>query len=317
MNNLRIVFFGTPDFAVAGLRKLVENGYEIAAVVTAPDKPAGRGRQVQESAVKRYAVANDIGVLQPTNLKDPDFLNEIKALNANLFIVVAFRMMPEVLWQMPTYGTFNLHASLLPQYRGAVSINWAIMNGETKTGVTTFFIDDKIDTGKILLQEACPITPEMTAGELHDVLMDLGAALIEKTVKLIEEGNLVKITQDSLNKGPLKEAPKIFKDDCQIDWSQPVKNIYNKIRGLSPYPAAWSVFQHKTNHTKLTFKIFNAVYTEEAQGDLFELTSSEKGLGVKVKDGQIFITELQLQGKKRMNSVEFLRGFDLDEYHIL
>lgn len=317
MNKLRIIFFGTPEFAVAGLSNLFEKGYDIAAVVTAPDRPAGRGRQLNESAVKQFAAYNNLPILQPTNLKDENFLKEIKEYDANLFIVVAFRMMPEVLWKMPTHGTFNLHASLLPDYRGAAPINWAIINGEEKTGVTTFFIDEKIDTGSIILQKEQTITPDANAGQLHDQLMILGAELIEETVRLIKLGNVVRIPQSTLRGDKLKSAPKIFKEDCRIDWSQDGKSIYNKIRGLSPYPAAWSTLVHNPTGKELTFKIYAATLTEKEPENLYAILIKEDTIAINLKDACLNITQLQLQGKKRMSAAEFLRGFNLQDYHVV
>ena len=238
---LRIIFMGTPDFAVTSLKILVENGYNIVGVITAPDKPAGRGQKIHESAVKKYAVAQNLTVLQPINLKCADNVQEIKDLNANLQIVVAFRMLPEVIWSMPELGTFNLHASLLPQYRGAAPINWAIINGEKETGVTTFFLQHKIDTGDIIAQEKVSIGENETAGELHDKLMDIGSKLVLKTVQQIE--NRTVTTQPQKENQELKEAFKIFKPFCKIDWSKPINEIHNHIRGLSPYPTAWTHFK--------------------------------------------------------------------------
>ncbi len=237
MKDLRIVFMGTPDFAVATLKTLVKNNYNIVGVITAPDKPAGRGQKLNESAVKQYAVSQNLTVLQPTNLKSNDSLNELTQLNANLQIVVAFRMLPKVVWQMPEYGTFNLHASLLPNYRGAAPINWAIINGETKTGVSTFFIDEKIDTGDMILQDSIAINPEENAGSLHDKLMHIGSELVLKTVELIQEDSVKTIPQTA--SPDIKTAYKLDRDNCKIDWNDSLENIYNLIRGLSPYPAAW------------------------------------------------------------------------------
>ncbi len=316
MNKVRIVFFGTPEFAVAGVRNLVDKGFDVAAIVTAPDKPAGRGRQLQQSAMKQFAEERSIPVMQPVKLKDPEFLKEVSQLEANLFIVVAFRMLPAAIWQMPELGTFNLHASLLPQYRGAAPINWAIINGETKTGITTFFIDEKIDTGNMILQEEVSIESNMNAGQLHDVLMNKGSELIEKTVRIIQNGNVVRIPQDSLQSGTLKEAPKIFKEDCRIDWSKSTKNIFNKIRGLSPYPAAWAVLKHKSHDKQLTFKIFAAQLSNQKAPYLAPM-ATEDGILIGLKEGAICISELQLQGKKKMKALDFLRGFSIEEYIVI
>ena len=282
--DLRIVFMGTPDFAVAGLKKLVASGYTIVGVITAPDKPAGRGRKIHESAVKKYAIENNLKVLQPTNLKSESFLEELKALKPNLQIIVAFRMLPKVVWQIPEFGTFNLHASLLPQYRGAAPINWAIINGEKVTGVTTFFIDEKIDTGEIILQKETTILPEDDAGILHDRLMYLGAELILETVLRIENDTVATYKQTSTE--DLNPAPKIFKEDCKINWSVSGKAIFNFVRGLSPYPTAWS----KLNNGKeeITFKMYEVVFKEEDhQLDIGRIERSKNSLKIAVRDGFI------------------------------
>ena len=251
MRDLRIVFMGTPDFAAAILKHLVENKYTIAGVITAPDKPAGRGRKLNESAVKKYAASQNLPILQPNNLKNNDFLHQLKVLNANLQIVVAFRMLPKVVWQMPAFGTFNLHASLLPAYRGAAPIHWALINGETKTGVTTFFIDDKIDTGEIILQEEIGVLHTETVGTLHDKLMHLGAALVSKTVDYIGKGEVTTIKQPALEE---KSAEKLNPENTKIDWSDSIDNIYNKIRGLNPFPAAWTII--KDHDEEVSAKIY-------------------------------------------------------------
>jgi len=243
MIDVNIVFMGTPDFAVGVLKTLIEHKYNVVGVITAPDRPSGRGRKLNQSAVKKYALEQNLPILQPTNLKNESFLAELKQFNANLQIVVAFRMLPKVVWQMPELGTFNLHASLLPNYRGAAPINWAIINGEKTTGVTTFYIDDKIDTGAIILKEKILVDENDTAGTLHDKLMKLGSNIVVKTVKTIEKGN-VETTQQSLLKEQIKHAPKIFKETCQIDWNKSIDAIYNMIRGLNPYPGAWTVFDN-------------------------------------------------------------------------
>ncbi|HQD13162.1 MAG TPA: methionyl-tRNA formyltransferase, partial [Chitinophagales bacterium] len=243
--DLRIVFMGTPDFAVPSLDILVQNNYDVVGVITAPDKPAGRGQQLQQSAVKKYAVEKGLHILQPEKLKNPEFIAELKALEANLFIVVAFRMLPEMVWQMPEYGTFNLHASLLPQYRGAAPINWAVINGEKETGVTTFFLQHEIDTGNIILQETIKIEEEDNAGTVHDKLMNVGSQLVLKTVRAIEENKVQESPQSAINSPQLKHAPKIFKETCLIDWQRPAAEIHNLIRGLSPYPAAFTYLDGK------------------------------------------------------------------------
>lgn len=307
---LRIVYMGTPEFAVAGLQTLLENNYNVVGVITAPDRPAGRGQQLRESAVKQFALKNNIKVLQPTNLKAQQFVEKLESLKANLQIVVAFRMLPKVVWQMPEYGTFNLHASLLPQYRGAAPINWAIINGEEETGVTTFFIDEKIDTGAMILQEKIKIDPTTTAGELHDQLMQLGAQTILSTVKQIENNNVTTTLQQENSE--LKPAHKIHKDTCKIDWSWPIDKIYNHIRGLSPYPAAWSEFEN--GDTLTTLKIFSA---EKELKDHNHpngiLIGSKKNLKVAVSEGYLNLIEIQLSGKKRMKVSQMLNGLSLAE----
>ena len=310
MEALKIVFMGTPDFAVGILDMLVKKEYNIVGVITAPDRPAGRGRKLNESAVKKYAVENNLTVLQPTNLKDEDFLETLKSLNANLQIVVAFRMLPKVVWNMPQYGTFNLHASLLPQYRGAAPINWAIINGETKTGVTTFFIDEKIDTGAIIMQDEAPINLTDNVEDLHDRLMLLGAETVVKTVERIKEGNFETTKQsDSDN---LKDAHKIFKETCEIDWSMPIDKIYNFIRGLSPYPAAWTTLNN-ADQTVIT-KIYKAsMQKEEHNLPAGELVFNKKEMKVAVHKGYINLEEIQLQGKKRMQVRDVLNGLNLEK----
>ncbi len=308
---MRIVFMGTPEFAVASLDVLVKNGYNVVAVVTVPDKPAGRGQLIQQSAVKKYAIENGLPVLQPEKLKDEHFINQLKALNADLQIVVAFKMLPEIVWNMPPLGTYNLHASLLPKYRGAAPINWAIINGETESGVTSFKLKHEIDTGNILLQEKVAIYPTTTAGELHDQLMHLGAKVILKTVQTIESGNYeLKPQDDALS----IHAPKIFKDTCKINWQQPVEAIYNRIRGLSPYPAAYTEFKDKNNQL-VSVKLF---VVEKQPSPISESagTVSSDGksyLRVACNNGYIYIKELQLAGKKRISIEEFLRGFKLED----
>lgn len=307
---LRIVFMGTPDFAVATLKSLVENDYNVVGVITAPDRPAGRGRQLNESAVKTYAVSQGLKVLQPTNLKNEDFLNELKTLEANLQIVVAFRMLPEVVWNMPKYGTFNLHASLLPNYRGAAPIHWAIINGEKVTGVTTFFIDEKIDTGAIIMQEAIAIMDDETVGSLHDKLMDLGSLLVLKTVDLIQEGEVETTIQPKTK--DLKTAYKLNKDNCKIDWSLDVDTIYNKIRGLNPFPAAWCHLIN--NDEEFNVKIFKI----EKEYDQHQLNSgviitTKDTLKVAVRDGYIHIKEMQLPGKRKMDAKSLLNGYDFGQ----
>lgn len=309
MPKLRIVFMGTPDFAVGTLKKLVENNYEIVGVITAPDRPAGRGRKLRMSAVKSYALEKDLRVLQPTNLKSETFLEELTALDANLQIVVAFRMLPEAVWKLPQYGTFNLHASLLPQYRGAAPINWAIIKGEKQTGVTTFFIDEKIDTGEIILQKKVKIKKEDTAGDLHDRLMRIGAKLVLKTVKKTEDGKVS--AQKQANK-EASHAPKIYKDTCRINWNSSRKQLYNHIRGLSPYPAAWTLLQH--GDQQLEMKLLKVLPIKEKHSyEIGTLIVSKNKLLVAVKKGFLNINELQLAGKRKMAISDFLNGFSFNE----
>ncbi|WP_460677983.1 methionyl-tRNA formyltransferase [Mucilaginibacter koreensis] len=305
---MRIIFMGTPAFAVASLEALVESGANVVAVVTAPDKPAGRGQKLNESAVKQYAVAHHLPVLQPERLKNEDFLQELQSYQADLQVVVAFRMLPEVVWRMPAKGTINLHASLLPQYRGAAPINWAIINGEKESGVTTFFLKQEIDTGDILFIEKVSIAEDVTAGEYHDRLMIKGAGLLVKTVKAIESGRYTEQPQEQLADGiELKHAPKIFKDDCRIDWNQPVEIVYNRIRGLSPYPTAFTELNGKTLKV---FKTTKQTDTPEVQPGQ-HLTDQKTYLKFACADGYISITDLQMEGKKRMSIEEFLRGVRL------
>lgn len=310
MTDLRIVFMGTPDFAVGILDALCKKGYPIVGVITAPDRPAGRGRKLNQSAVKTYALEHDLKVMQPTNLKNPEFLAELTELRANLQIVVAFRMLPKVVWQLPALGTFNLHASLLPEYRGAAPINWALMNGETKTGATTFFIDEKIDTGAIILQDEISISPKEDAGALHDRLMQLGADTVLKTVKRIEEGNMSTTLQE--NSVDLKLAHKLDRETCKINWSLPIEQVHNHIRGLSPYPAAWSMLI--LNDDQLLVKVYK-VEVENARHtlDAGKLIFDKKEMRVAVDGGYIKLLEIQLQGKRRMATEAVLNGLNLPE----
>ncbi len=305
MKDLRIVFMGTPEFAVETLKQLLLAKQKVVGVITAPDRPAGRGRKMNQSAVKTFALEKQIPVLQPTNLKNEAFLERLTQLNANLQIVVAFRMLPKVVWQMPSFGTFNLHASLLPEYRGAAPINWAIINGEKKTGVTTFFIDEKIDTGEIILQKKVKVNKNETAGELHDRLMVIGGALVVKTVKLIEDGS-VKTTKQP--KKEEKEAPKLFKDNCRVNWQHSRKKIFNKIRGLSPYPAAWTLLQN--GESEIEVKIYKASKQKEHHNfEIGTVIASKKELKIAVKKGYIIIDEIKLSGKRRMRGQDLLNGF--------
>ncbi|HET9054882.1 MAG TPA: methionyl-tRNA formyltransferase [Cyclobacteriaceae bacterium] len=305
MNNLRIIFMGTPEFAVPSLEILVENKFNVVAVITAPDKPQGRGQKLTASPVKESALKHNIPVLQPVNLKSPEFIEELKSYQANLQVVVAFRMLPEVVWAMPEFGTFNLHASLLPQYRGAAPINWAIINGEKETGATTFFLKHEIDTGSIIFQEKEPIHETDNVGTLYERLMHKGAVLVLKTVRAIESGNYPSVPQDMNTE--IKHAPKIFKETCEINRDQPSKKVVDFIRGLSPYPAAWTVLNGKT------FKIFKG---EISTPDSRQLTvnreqfrtDNKTHLDIKTSDGWVSILELQPEGKKRMTIDEFFRG---------
>ncbi|WP_282038013.1 methionyl-tRNA formyltransferase [Saccharicrinis aurantiacus] len=315
---LRIVFMGTPDFAVESLKKLVENKYNVVGVVTVADKKAGRGQKIRTSPVKDFAVLNNIPVLQPEKLKDETFLKELKALNADLQIIVAFRMLPEVVWNMPKLGSFNLHGSLLPQYRGAAPINWAVINGDKETGVTTFFLQHEIDTGNIIDQKTLPISENDNAGIVHDKMMVLGADLVLETVVKICNGTAETKPQSEYFKDDvtLNPAPKIFKDDCKIDWSEPIKNVYNKIRGLSPYPAAWTELTH-TDGTTTTLKIFDTEIIE-SKNSIGEITSDGKqSIIINGNGGALSIKSLQISGKKRMNTKEFLNGFKtIQDYRV-
>lgn len=309
-HDLRIVFMGTPDFAVPSLAAIVEHGYKVAAVITAPDKPAGRGLQVQMSPVKEYALSRNIPVLQPEKLKDPVFLQELKSCNANLQVVVAFRMLPEAVWALPELGTFNLHASLLPDYRGAAPINWAVINGETESGVTTFFLQHEIDTGDIIFQQKVPIGENDNAGLLHDKLSTIGAELVLKTVEAIAKGDIKTVPQPKNTVE--KKAPKIFKNDCRINWDLCLADLHNFIRGLSPYPGAWCFLDEKT------FKIFSAtkeaVKHSEIMGRMY--TDGKSFLKIAVRDGYLQLDDVQMEGKKRMSIGDFLRGYTIKGSYI-
>ena len=319
--DLRIVYMGTPDFAVESLRALVEGGYNIVGVITMPDKPVGRhGSVLQASPVKQYAVSKGLPVLQPEKLKDEVFLSELRALEADLQIVVAFRMLPEVVWNMPRLGTFNLHASLLPQYRGAAPINWAVINGDTETGATTFFLTHEIDTGKIIRQKHLPIADTDDVGIVHDSLMTMGAGLVLETVDLLLEGKTDAVPQEEFYKDPseLRPAPKIFKETCRIDWHQPVKKIYDFIRGLSPYPAAWTEIVSPEG-VRTALKIYQA----EKHPAVHELpvgtirTDRKCYVDIAVEDGYLRLLSVQLAGKKRLPVTDFLNGFkQIGEYKV-
>ncbi|WP_299390579.1 methionyl-tRNA formyltransferase [uncultured Gelidibacter sp.] len=309
-NALRIVFMGTPEFAVGTLKLLVEHDYNIVGVITAPDKPAGRGQKLHQSDVKKYALSQNLRLLQPTNLKDEGFLSELKSLDANVHIVVAFRMLPEAVWKMPEYGTFNLHASLLPDYRGAAPIHWAVINGEEKTGVTTFFIDEKIDTGAIILQKEVAIKDDETVGTLHDTLQNIGSELVIDTLKLIEN-DAVKTTIQPKVEQP-KTAYKLNKENCQIDWTANLDQIYNKIRGLNPFPAAWSNLQTASGTAMV--KLFEVEKEKTAPLEsVGTLIATKNDLKVAVKDGYLIIKEMQLPGKKKMDIKSLLNGYSFSE----
>ena len=307
--DLKIVFLGTPDFAVESLRRIHEGGYYIVGVITMPDKPAGRGHKLLHSPVKQYAVANNLPLLQPVNLKDPQFVEELRGLGANLFVVIAFRMLPEVVWSMPELGTFNLHASLLPKYRGAAPINWAVINGDTETGVTTFFLKHEIDTGDIIRQERIEIAPTDNVGDVHDRLMMLGADLTIDTIEHIIAGDLKTIPQDDILQGEEPTpAPKIFKETCLIVWNKEAINVHNLVRGLSPYPAAWTVFE-QDGREPITMKVFETAIIDWNKPLIPGKFTIEAGhLYVDCVDKRIEILSLQAAGKKRMPAADFLRG---------
>ena len=310
MEKLRIVFMGTPEFAVGILDTIIKNNFEVVGVITAADKPAGRGQKIKYSAVKEYALDNNLSLLQPTNLKDSEFLEELKALNANLQIIVAFRMLPKVVWEMPKYGTFNLHASLLPNYRGAAPINWAIINGESKTGVTTFYIDDKIDTGAMILSAEIPIDSDENAGQLHDRLMVLGSETVIDTLKLIEKEQVSPTIQE--DNSEIKTAYKLDKDNCKIDWRKSSAEIHNQIRGLSPYPVAWCYFND--NNQEWNVKIYESkISIEKHSLPIGTIQTTKKEIKVVVSDGFLQILSLQLPGKKKMTASELLNGMTFSD----
>lgn len=315
---MRILFMGTPEFAVESLRALVENGYNVVGVVTMPDKPAGRGYKLQPSAVKQYALQQGLKVLQPEKLKDEEFLAALQEMEVDLQVVVAFRMLPEVVWAMPSQGTFNLHASLLPQYRGAAPINWALINGEKETGVTTFFLSHEIDTGQIIFHDKTAIGDEDNAGTLHDRLMEMGAKLVLKTVDAIIDGSLVPIPQQELisSETLLKPAPKLYKETCRVNWNQSAAEVFNFIRGLSPYPTAWSEMRSDDLSEPLRFKWYASEVVADENTTLTPgtlVTDHKSFIHIATKDGFIRITDIQLSGKKRMETTEFLRGYTFPE----
>lgn len=311
--SLSIIFMGTPEFAVASLDALMKSRHKILAVVTAPDRPASRGLKLQQSAVKKYALEHNLLVLQPEKLKNEEFINELKKLNPDLIVVVAFRMLPEVVWKLPKYGTINLHASLLPSYRGAAPINWAIINGEKQTGVTTFFINEHIDKGNIIFRDFVNISEDDNAGTLHDKLMAIGSNLLVETVNTISSSGVGSFNQDDFTTNNLNLAPKIFRENCHIDWNKPAEQIYNFIRGLSPYPAAWTEIVNKEGK-KLVMKIFRSAIRHDVALSPGKLVVKDNTyLYIGCKDGAIEVKELQLEGKKTMPAADFLRGFRLNE----
>ncbi len=311
--DLKIVFFGTPEFACESLQTIYDKGYNIVGVVTMPDKPAGRGHKLLQSPVKEFALAHGLELMQPVSLKAPEFVEKLRRLNADLFIVIAFRMLPEIVWQMPPLGTFNLHASLLPRYRGAAPINWAVINGDTQTGVTTFFLKHEIDTGDIIDQEKIDILPEDNVGDVHDKLMHLGAQLTVKTIDGIINGTLTPFPQDRLLKGvEPTPAPKIFKDTCRIEWGATAEKVHNLVRGLSPYPAAWSVLTNGEN--EISVKIFETAVAENTDLPAGTLSVSKNKLMVACGDKWLEVKQLQAAGKRRMSAAEFMRGIDLSDY---
>lgn len=319
VRKLRIIYMGTPDFAVLPLKKIVEAGFNVVGVVTNPDKPAGRGQKLQESAVKKYARESGLKVLQPEKFKEESFLEELRSLEADLQLVVAFKMLPEVVWNMPPLGTVNLHASLLPDYRGAAPINRVLMNGEKVSGVTTFLLRREIDTGNIIFQQKVEITENMTAGELHDLLMETGADLLLKTVQAIEEENFPLVDQSKILEGrEAKIAPKIFKEDMKISWGNDIEDIYNHIRGLSPYPAAWTELENQKGGEKLSLKVYAVEkIRQEHSHTPAEFETDGIHLDVFVKNGIIRLKEVQLSGKKRMSVEDFLRGFNIGDFKLV
>ena len=307
---------GTPEFAVTILDELLKNDFNIVGVITAPDKPAGRGQKLSESDVKKYAAEKNLNILQPTNLKDESFISELESLHADLFVVVAFRMLPEIVWAMPPKGTINLHASILPNYRGAAPINWVVMNGEKQSGVTTFFIEKEIDTGKIIERSYVDIDENETVGELHDRLMQLGAKVTSETVEKIRLGDAQGIPQLELTEGELKSAPKIFKPMCEIDWSQPVEIVHNFCRGLSPYPTAWTILKNDTKNEERSFKIFRTEKTDQKVGNSKHLIATKEGILFPCGDYYLKVIELQPEGKRRMNFKELMAGYNVEEFKI-
>ena len=315
---LKIIFMGTPEFARGILAQILESEHDVLAVVTAPDRPAGRGQKLRQSAVKIYSESKNIAVLQPEKLREEAFTEALKQYNADLFVVVAFRMLPEIVWSLPSKGTINLHASLLPNYRGAAPINWAIMNGEKSSGVTTFFINEKIDTGDIIKRRQVNITENMNAGELHDLLMKDGAELVVETLHYLKSDDFEKEKQIDIEIDTLKHAPKIFKPDCKIEWNLQAQSIHNKIRGLSPYPGAWCEIENKLKGSVVQFKLFSSLLTDiiPASGDT-SLRATEHGILFPCKDLFISVEELQMEGKRRMNFKEFLAGNKIEDFVLI
>jgi methionyl-tRNA formyltransferase len=315
---LRIVFMGTPEFAVAVLEQIVQGSHEIVSVVTSPDRPAGRGQKIRQSAVKAFSQKTDLPILQPEKLKDESFINELIELNADLFVVVAFRMLPSIVWKIPSKGTINLHASLLPNYRGAAPINWAIINGEKSTGVTTFFINELIDTGDIILTQEVEITESMNAGDLHDKLMVVGAGLMSQTLDAISLGDFKRNTQTISESKEIQSAPKIFKADCKINWDNDAHANHNKIRGLSPYPGAWCTLVNRAKSSDVIFKIVESSKTtmKISENRRTQLLLSENGILFPCSDHYICVTVLQMEGKRKMNYKEFIAGNSIEDLEI-
>lgn len=315
MSTLRVVFMGTPDFSVGILCKMLEENITVVGVVTVADKPAGRGQQLHESAVKRFAIENGLPVLQPVKLKDPDFIAELAELKADVFVVVAFRMLPAEVWQMPTKGTFNLHASLLPDYRGAAPINWTIINGDKETGVSTFFIDEAIDTGNVIGQTRMPIAENETAGELHDRMILTGGELVVETIRAIANGTVAPVPQDRFTESQRRPAPKLFKENTLIDWSRPVSEIHQLICGLSPYPAAWTKWINTKGEIRQV-KLFKTIVETGSGSGTNRMTADKTTIHVDCTDGKLIIHELQLEGKKRMAAKEWLVGNSVSDWKI-
>ena len=310
---------GTPTFAVTVLDRIVKSGHQIVGVVTAPDRPSGRGQQIRKSDVKIYAEEKELSIFQPLNLKDDSFITQMKDLNADVFIVVAFRMLPAVVWKIPPMGTINLHASLLPDYRGAAPINWAIMNGEKTTGVTTFFINEVIDTGDIIKRKSTEIHSEMTAGDLHDQLMSIGGDLISETLKELVDGKTNRENQILDESSTINAAPKIFKNDCKIDWANSLDEVYNKIRGLSPYPGAWCILKNRAKNKDISFKLYHTRKTDiiVKEGEKNRLTATEDGILFPCSDYHLRVIDFQMEGKRRMNFKDFLAGNSIEDFVII